>query len=122
MLNEMLVTEDKYESYRLGYKRGHDRGYEFRQQQDEADILKLQERISYLGSQYANAAQTIRQLKEERAALQHEVTTLKRAHGVTESMLKIAYNDIAAFIASEDRMREEINGLEYDLKLAKRAI
>ena len=36
-------------------------------------------------------------MREVIIALRYEVVTVRAAHGVTESLLKIAHNDIAAF-------------------------
>lgn len=109
--NEMLVCEDKYESYRLGYKRGHDRGYEFAKQQDASELLDLKAALVRRDEQIDRYEDEIIKRGNHTKRLNREVETLKIAHGVTESMLKIAYNDITAFIHSEDRMKEEITAL-----------
>ena len=44
--------------------------------------------------------------------LQPERTEKESEHKLTESLLKIAHNDINAFLLSEDRMKEEIHRLE----------
>jgi hypothetical protein len=117
--NEMLVAEDKFESYRLGYKRGHDRGYGFREQQDRSEMLDMKATIVSRDEQIERYEDEIIARGIHVKQLKQEVETLKTAHGVTESLLKIAHNDINAFLNSEDYMKLEIEGLKHDLSLAK---
>ena len=55
-INEMLVCEDKYEVYRLGWKRGVDRGYDRAKQQGERDLEVSSERMNYLSGKLREAA------------------------------------------------------------------
>ena len=102
--NEMLEADDKYESYKLGYKRGHDRGSEFVRQQSRSEIAGLNAALRKRDEQ-------IDQLSDEITAQGRHVKDLQSIVEVNESLLKIAHNDINAFLHSEDRMKVEIRDL-----------
>ena len=71
--NEMLEADDKYEAYRLGFKRGADRGYDRATRQSERDIVVLQERIVYLGDLTKAADREIKAQQHENMRLQKEL-------------------------------------------------
>lgn len=70
------MIDDKYESYRLGYKRGHDRGYEFREQQDRAEIAGLNMTVERLEHELDDKIQRIvvlRHVNEEQERREAEI-------------------------------------------------
>jgi hypothetical protein len=72
----MLVTEDKYETYRLGYKRGHDRGYEVAKQQDSGEIAGLNMTVERLQHELDDEIQRIavsRHVNEEQKRREAEI-------------------------------------------------
>ena len=71
---------------------------------------------------FTNGMKEIEILKADKDELKQEISTHKQALRCGDSMLKIAHNDIAAFLVSEDRMKEEILKLRKENKHLKAVI
>ena len=101
----MLVAEDKYETYRLGYKRGHDRGYEFAKQQSRAEIEGF--------------LCTVTRLEEEKEHLDDMVTNVARTKYELERLLDDKIQRIVVLRFVNEGFKEQIAALEQEVIDAK---